>query len=178
MPTNKKIDIVSDLTEKLTAAKSVVLADYRGLTTSQIEDLRQKIEEAGGTFIITKNTLLQLALQNAKCKMQNIKLKEPTATLFSFSDEIAPIKALAKFTKEWELPIIKLGFLGKDLISTERINEMAKLPSRNELLTQIVGLLQIPTYGLVSVLKGNVRKLVYLMQAINKQKTRGGEKES
>ncbi|MBM4402042.1 MAG: 50S ribosomal protein L10 [Candidatus Cloacimonetes bacterium] len=176
MPTQKKINIVSDLTEKLSAAKSVVVTDYRGLTTSQIEELRQKTEEAGGNFVITKNTLLQLALQKSDIRypISDIRLTGPTATLFSFADEVTPIKALANFAKEWKLPIVKFGFLGKDYISGERINELAKLPNRNELLAELIGQIQTPTWGLVNLLEENTRKLVYLLQGIKQSK--GGEK--
>lgn len=201
MPTNKKINIVSDLTEKLAAAKSVVLTDYRGLTTPQIEELRQKIEEVGGTFMITKNTLLQLALEATGYQLParqspdarqplrgtsglgsrrlaggpptTYQLEGPTATLFAFQDEIAPLKALTKFGKEWELPTIKAGFLGQEFITAEKVKELAKLPGKNELLTKLVGQLQVPIYGTVNALQGNLKNLVYLLQSIKESK--GGD---
>lgn len=181
MPTQKKINIVSDFVEKLSSAKSVVFTDYRGLTTTQIEDLRRKIEETGGTFMVTKNTLLQLALQNAKYQSAtggpNSKLKEPTATLFAFTDEITPIKTLVKFAKEWELPTIKFGFLSKEFLGAERINELARLPGKNQLIANLIGQLQTPSCGLVNILESNLKNLVYLMQIVSEQKTnQGGDK--
>lgn len=180
MPTQKKIDIVADLTEKLTKAKSVVFTDYRGLQTPQLENLRRKVEEGGGAFGITKNTLLQLALQRVKYSPplanQNSKLKGPTATLFAFTDEVAPIKALVNFAKEWELPKIKLGVLGKDFIDAEKVKELANLPGKNELFAKLAREMQVPTYNLVNVLKSNLRNLVYVIKALSEQKqSKGGD---
>ena len=157
----------------------MVLTDYRGLTTSQIEELRQKTEEAGGTFMITKNTLLRLAAEKTGLPRDFAEgeiLRGPTATLFSFSDEIAPIKDLVNSAKEWGLPTIKAGFLGQEFITAEKVKELAKLPGKNELLAKLVGQIQAPISTLTNILQGNLRNLIYLLQAINKSK--GGEEES
>lgn len=165
MPTQKKIDIVSNLREKLTTAKSVVFVDYRGLKTNQLENLRAQVERYGGRFMITKNTLLQLALQNSQ-----IALTEPTAILFAFEDEIAPIKALVEFTKEWELPTIKAGFLGQEFITAEKVKGLAKLPGRDILLAMTIAQIQAPTRGLINALANNLRNLTCVIQSIKEQK--------
>lgn len=165
MPTQKKIDIVSNLKEKLAAAKSVVFVDYRGLKTNQIENLRAQVEESGGSFMITKNTLLQLSLQDSQ-----IALAKPTAALLSFTDEITSIKILTKFAKEWELPTIKFGFLGKEFINAEKVKELSNLPGRDMLLAMTIAQIQAPVKGLVNALANNLRNLTCVIQSIKEQK--------
>ncbi|HET7713235.1 MAG TPA: 50S ribosomal protein L10 [Patescibacteria group bacterium] len=169
MPSKTKIAKVADLSDKLNRAKSVVLTDYRGLSVAQISDLRKKVEAVGASYEVTKNTLLSRSLGSKEIPSE--ALEGPTATLFSFTDEIAPLKALQDFIKTNNLPTVKVGFLGSDLLDATRISELAKLPGREVLLGKLVGSLKGSQYGLVSVLSGNVRKLVYALDAVAKSKS-------
>ncbi len=169
MPSQLKIDKVKELSEKLVRAKSVVLTDYRGLSVSQLDDLRKKVETAGAEFEVTKNTLLSRSLGEKEVPAE--VLEGPTATLFAFEDEIAPLKALQDFIKINSLPTIKIGFLGSSLLSALQVSELAKLPSRQILLGKLVGSLKGNQYGLVSVLSGNIRKLVYVLDGVAKSKS-------
>lgn len=170
MPSQVKFDKVNDLTDKLQRAKSVVLTDYRGLTVAQIEELRGKVEEAGAEYEVTKNTLLSRSLKDTNREAPTETLEGPTATLFSFKDEVAPLKALQDFIKTNNLPVVKTGFLGNESIDPKQVENLAKLPSREILLGKLVGSLKSPQYGLVSVLSGNIRKLVYALDAVAKAK--------
>jgi len=164
-----KIEKVQDLTEKLNRAKAVVLTDYRGLTVAQISELRSKIEAAGAEYEVTKNTLLSRSTGVKEVPTE--ALEGPTATLFAFEDEVAPLKALADFIKANSLPAIKIGFIGNTLLSPDQVNELAKLPSRDVLIGKLLGMLQSNQSRLVSVLSGNIRKLVYVLDSISKAKT-------
>lgn len=168
MPAQKKIAKVADLTDKLNRAKSVVLTDYRGLTVAQLDDLRKKVETVGAEFEVTKNTLLSRSLGSKEVPAET--LEGPTATLFAYADALAPLKALADFIKANSLPVIKVGFLGKDLLTAVQVGELAKLPSREVLLGRLVGSLKGSQYGLVNVLSGNIRKLVYALDAVARSK--------
>jgi len=176
MPSQKNIQQVKKLKEKLEKAKSVILADYRGLKVEQINELRQKIKEAGGELRVSKNTLLGLALKNTQCCLKSQrpvlteKLKGPTAVLFSYEDEIAPLKALYQFFQEHNLPKIKVGFFEDKLLEENRVIELAKLPSKEALQLKLIAALSSPISGLVYVLKGNLQKLVGLLRAIEKSK--------
>lgn len=174
MPSAKNIQQVKDLKEKLGKAKSVVLTNYRGLSVDQINDLRRKIKKAGGELKVAKNTLLKISFKDLKFKTDDLKeaLTEPTAILFSYQDELSPIKALYQFCQENELPEIKLGFLEKELFTKDKIIDLAKLPALETLQAKLVATINSPLYGLVYVLKANLQGLTRVLSQI---KT-GGEK--
>lgn len=177
MPTTKKVQIVQDLTEKLKRAKSVILTDYSDLSVPQQQKLRSKLQEAGAEFTVVKNTLLKLALQNLEFRtkdssgMKNLEFSGPTATLFAYEDEIAPIKALVEFAQEFELPKIKIGFFEGKTIEKEEILELAKIPGKSELLAKLVYTINSPISSLVNVLSSDIRNLVWILSSLKK----GGE---
>ena len=168
----QKEEIVKQIQEKLGKAKSVVFADYRGLTMKQLSDLRNKLRDLDAEFTITKNTLLDRALPSSNLQLPSSSLEGPTATLFAYDDEISPIKILVKTLKDAALGKVKLGFLGAESLDESKIQYLASLPSKDELRGQTVGVLAAPLQGMVSVLQGNLRNLVYALGQINKQ--RGG----
>lgn len=172
MPSKKNISEVENLATKLEKSKSVVLADYKGLTVAQITKLRNQISDSGAEMKVTKNTLLSLALTKAGFPKEEIKdqLLGPTATIFSYEDEVAPLKITAEFGKDNQFPSFKAGFLGKTFLSADKVKELSQLPSREVLLAKLVGTLNAPLYGLAVVLQGNLRKLVYVLKAIEKNK--------
>lgn len=161
----QKEEIVAKLSEKLGRAKAVVFADYKGLTMKQLSDLRNKLHEVNSEFSITKNTLLKLALPT-------FELDGPTATLFAYDDEISPIKILVKVLKDIALGKVKSGFLGNMSLDEAKILQLATLPTKDELRAKTVGILVAPLQGIISVLGGNLRNLVYAVSEIKKM--RGG----
>lgn len=161
----KEADLIK-LTEKLNKAKAVVFADYKGMGMEQLSDLRNKLREVQGEFSVTKNTLLQKALPGTD-------IKGPTATLFSFDDEISPIKILVKAFKDLGVGKVKQGFLGETALDEARIIQLSTLPTKDELRAKTVGVLVAPLQGMVSVLQGNLRNLVYALDQIRLSK--GGE---
>lgn len=175
MPSQKNINTLIEIKDKLNKSKSVVFADYMGLNVKQISDLRKKVKESGAEFKVLKNTLLRLGLKELGWKIEEgVVLKElsgPTAVLFGYEDEIAPLKALYDFSQENELPKIKFGFLTKDFLTGEKIISLAKLPSKEVLLAKLVSNLSSPIYGLVYTLKGNLTKLVLVLNQIRKSKS-------
>lgn len=170
MPSQKNLTTVSTLSEKLQKSKSVVLADYRGLSVNQQRKLRNQVKTSGGELIVAKNSLISLALKAEKYSLP-ADLTGPTLILFAYEDEIAPIKALVEFAKTNELPKAKLGFLAKEPLSADQIHQLAALPTRIELITKTVSTLKSPLNGIVNVLSGNFRKLVYALNAIKAVKS-------
>lgn len=169
MPSQKNQNTVKLLQEKLHQAKSIVLADYRGLSVNQQKELRNQIKIVGGELIVAKNSLLQLALKAEKINLPDnfaAILQGPTITLFAYEDEIAPIKTLAEFAKIHNLPTIKTGFLSREFLSADQVNQLATLPTKIQLIAQTIAALESPLNGLVNILSGNFRKLVYALQAI------------
>lgn len=172
MPKTKaqKIAKVTDLTQKLGRAHSVVFADYQGLTMNQLSDLRNKLRDAGAEFEITKNTLLNIALPASSFELPASSLTGPTATLFAYEDEIAPIKILVKALKDAQKGAVKLGLLNNDILDALAITRLANLPAKLELQAKLVGSIYSPLYGMVNVLQGNLRNLVYALNQIKMQR--------
>lgn len=165
----KRIDITDSLKDKLTKAKTVVVTDYRGLNMTQLQELRKELLKNEADFTVAKNRLMVRAAKESGYPTPD-RLEGPTAVLFGFGDEISPIKALATFIKTNKLPEIKLGYLNQELLTKEQVNQLASLPTKQELIGKVVGGISSPLYGLVSVLQGNLRNLVYTLNAIKEQK--------
>ena len=163
---SQKEETVTQIQEKLAKAKALVFTDYKGLSMKQLSDLRDKLREVNGEFAITKNTLLERALPDSS-------FDGPTATLFAYDDQISPIKILVKAFKDYTIGKVKMGFLGVEPLDEASILQLATLPTKDELRGQIVGVLIAPLQGMVSVLQGNLRNLVYALNQIKLQK--GGE---
>lgn len=175
MPKTKqqKIDIVTDLKDRVAKSKSIVFADYKGMNMAQLSALRIQLEDLSASFTVTKNNLIKIALKENGLKADDAIFEGPVATLFSFGDEIAPIKALTKAIKDNGLGKTKSGFLNGEFLTDAQVNQLAQLPGKDELRAKVVGSLGAPLYGIVGVLQANLRNLVYALDAIRKQK--GGE---
>lgn len=176
MPKTKdqKIKAVEDLTDKLQRAKSVVFADFKGLNMKQLSDLRDKLRESEAEFTITKNTILERALKSTNYPLPTTNIFEgPTATLLAYGDEISPIKLLVKALIDASLGKVKAGFLGSENLDASKLQQLASLPSKDELRGRAVGVLVAPLRGIVVVLQANLRNLVYALDQI--KTTRGGE---
>lgn len=176
MPSQKNINQLNDLKEKIEKSKAVVLADYSGLSVKEQSQLRRKIAEAKGQFSVFKNTLFKIAFKELKKEVPrqlDEALQGPTAFLFAYDDEIGPIKALVEFAQEKEMPKTKIGILlepSDRVLTLEEIEELAKLPSQDQLLAKLVGMLNSPTARLVNALSGNIKKLAFVLSAIQKQR--------
>lgn len=165
----QKQEDVKILTEKLARAKSVVFADYQGLTMNQLSKLRNELREQNAEFNVTKNTLLEISMPTAY-NLQPTTYQGPTATLFSYGDEIVPIKILVKALKEAQKGKIKGGILDAEALDGIVINRLASLPSKLELQAKVVGSLSSPLYGIVGVLQANLRNLVFALDQIRIQR--------
>jgi len=168
----QKEQIVKDLTETLSRTKSVVFADFQGLKMPEIEELRSKCIEEGIGYTVAKKTLLNLALEKAGIKDIDTKSIEGSiATVFGLEDEVAPAKILAQFAKSHEALEIKGGILEGALVPIEEVVKLSKLPSKAELYAKVVGSINAPVSGFVNVLAGNIRGLVYALNAIKETKS-------
>lgn len=162
-----KEETVKTLAEKIARAKTLIFADYHGLTVNQISDLRRKIKAAGGELVVTKNTLLARALPNYLTTQLPNSITGPTASIFSYEDEVAPTKAVADVAKTLGVPKFKFGFFGRDLLDTAAVESLAKIPPRPELHAKVVGALASPLYGIVGVLQANIRNLLSILDQIS-----------
>lgn len=169
----QKIDSVLQLKDKFNQAKTVVFTDYKGMSMSQLSDVRKQLRDHSSEFSITKNNLVKIALKDSKISVENNVLEGPTATLFAFGDEILPIKALTKAIKDNQVGEIKGGLFNGEFMDKYKVQKLATLPSKEELRGKTVGVLVAPLQGIVGVLQANLRNLVYALEQIKVQK--GGE---
>jgi large subunit ribosomal protein L10 len=167
MPSKQNVSDLSEIKQRKDKAKSVVFVHYRGLTSNNINELRRKIKEAGGELLIFKNTLLRIAFENQDLSQS---LTGPTAAIFAYEDEVAPLKIVADFAKTTQLPELTAAYLDEKFLSAEAVKQLAKLPGKLELRAKVIGTMAAPLYGLVNVLQGNIRKIVYTISAIKDKK--------
>lgn len=169
MPTQKKIDTVNELTEKLARARSVILADYRGLKHKQMEELRRAVKKANADFVVAKNRLFLRALSD-KAESLKASLVDTTAVLFSYTDEVAPLKELAKFFKAAGVGKTKAGLLRGSFLGESELTRLSQLPTREVLLGQLVGQLKAPINGLHYALSWNLRRVVWVLDGVKNSK--------
>jgi large subunit ribosomal protein L10 len=171
MPTQKKIDTVNELTQKVEKAKSIVFADYRGLKHKQLEELRKLLKKVDSELVVAKNRLMKKALGEEKTKSlaQNV-LEDTTIALFAYADEVSPLKEILKYFKTAGVGKAKAGFLGSTALTVEEVSRLSTLPSREMLLTRLVGQLNNPIQGLHYSLQWNLNRLAWALNAIKEKK--------
>ena len=174
MPSEKilqqKKEEVNLLSMKIKSAKSIVFADYRGLTVEQDTALRSALRAAGVDYKVVKNTLTRFAAKENGLDGLDPILAGPTAMAISTEDLIAPAKVLAEFAKKYEKLEIKAGVIEGKVIDVNGVKALAELPPREVLIARVLGGLNAPISGFVNVLNGNIRGLVVALNAIAEQK--------
>lgn len=166
---NEKRETVQDLIKKLQEAKSVVFANYQGLSVAQLTELRQKLKKSEAELSVVKNTLLKRALKACDKGVGEQVFIGPTATIFGFGDQISPIKTLAIFAKNFGLPVSKAGFLDSQLISKDEVEKLANLPEQSQLQAQVVAYIASSLFGLANVLQANIGNLIYTLDQMAKK---------
>ena len=154
---------VQEIAAKFEAAASVVVVDYRGLTVSQVTELRKQLREAGVEFKVYKNTLTRRAAESVGVEGINEFLTGPNAIAFSNEDVVAPAKIINEFAKKNEALEIKAGIIEGTIASVEDVKALAELPSREGLLSMLLSVLQAP-----------VRNFALATKAVAEQKEEQG----
>ena len=171
MPNIQNIAAVADLETKLSSVQAIFLADYAGLKVSEQVALRDLVRAQGGTLTVAKNSLLKIALTNKGYDLSTLEseLTGPNLTLLAQGDAALSLKAMVEFAKsnDKNLPRVKAGILGKDVLSLNKVMQLASLPSKLELIAQLLGTLSNPMRQLVSVLSAPMRNFVYALNAIS-----------
>lgn len=166
----QKEEVVKKLTEQIKAGKAMVFSDYAGTTVAKMKQLRDELRKTGSTYKITKKRLIELAFRNAGIEVDVAKMEGQIGVAIGKDDEVSAARALAKFSKENEGFKVLQGVLENKVISAEEVNALAALPSREELLSKLVGTINAPVSGFVNALAGNLRNLVGVLKAIGDNK--------
>ncbi len=156
--------VVAGIREKMAAAKSIVLIDYRGLTVAEVTELRNQCRAAGVEYAVLKNTMVSLAAKELGINGLDDYLKGPTAVAFGMTDAVAPAKVLTEFIKKAKKTEVKCGVLDGQILNAAGVEALAAIPSREVLLAKVMG-------SMMSA----VSKFVYVVEALRKKQA--GEEE-
>lgn len=146
------------------------MADYRGMNVGQVTNLRRALREVKATMKVVKNTVAQRAVDGSPMEPLKEHFKGTTAVIVTEGDPVGPAKALTKFVKDVESFKLKVGFLSGKLISDKEIDSLSKLPSREEMISKLMGSMQAPAQNLVNVLSALPRQLATVLAAVRDKK--------
>jgi large subunit ribosomal protein L10 len=164
----QKQKILDDLRDKTARQKAIILVGINGLKVKDLSELRKKIKAVDGDLQVAKKTLAEIVFKEKKLDFDKDKFKTELGFVFGFKDEISLAKVIYQFSKGNENLKILGGFLEGNFKTAEEIITLAQLPTREELLAKLVGSISSPISGLVNVLQGNLKGLIYALSAIKK----------
>ena len=170
MRLEEKQRIAEDLRERFSKSAIIVLTDYKGLDVAAMNDLRRKLRAEGIEFQVVKNTLLVRAVEDTDAALMKDYFKGPSAVALSYDDPVAPAKVLTQFAKDNEKLEIRAGLLNGQVLDAGAVNALAKLPSREVLLGQLLSVMnEVPT-SFVRTIAEIPRCLLNVLTAIRDQK--------
>ena len=175
MATAEKEAKVEELKAIMAETKGFYLADFTGIDVASVTELRSKLRDAEVQYQVIKNRLAIRAAEEVGITGLKEYFTGPTAIAYSKEDPIAPAKILQDFVTDGGKIQIKTGFIEGEILAADRVEALAKLPSKEELIGKVVAGVQSPLYGLSGVLNGLLRGLVGVLSAIEKQRVEGGE---
>jgi large subunit ribosomal protein L10 len=167
MPTAEKTAAIEQLRGTFQKATAIFLADFTGLNVEKMTDLRRKCRESGVEFAVVKNTLAIKATRELELAELEPHLKGPTALCVSTDDPVSPARVLVDFRKENDdKPALKLGFVDGQVLTPEQVQALANLPTRDQLLSQVMQVAMAPIQNLVYALNASMSKLVRTVDAV------------
>ena len=165
-----KTETVGALKGAILAQRGAVIAEYRGLKVSEMTVLRKKLRAIDAEVKVVKNTLIRRAAEGTPFGGLSAHFTGPTAIAFSHGDPVALAKAMKEFAAATPKVTLRAGFVEGRVLSAKEVETLASVPSRDVLLSRLVGGLSSPITRLALVLSGPPRKLVYALDSIRKQK--------
>jgi large subunit ribosomal protein L10 len=172
MPKTKqqKQETLQTLESGLKAAKSAVFANFQGLTVAQMEELRKECRKENVGVLVAKKTLVKRAFDAMGITSVDPASFHGGVATFTGSDEMTPAKIVSTFAKKFEVTSVYGGMLEGKYVDAAMVKSLASLPSKQELLSKLVGTLNAPVSGFVNVLAGNLRNLVGVLNNIKNAK--------
>jgi large subunit ribosomal protein L10 len=165
-----KVEEVAALRAKFETTKGVILSDYRGLNVQQMAELRSRLREAAVELQVVKNTLARRATEETTFAPLMDHFVGPTSIAFTDHDVVAMAKALTGYAKDQPKLEVRVGLVQGQVLSPTQITALAELPPREVLLARLLASMQSPLVGLVGVLRGVQRHLLYALLAIKTAK--------
>ncbi len=165
-----KAAAVEQITARLRESSTAVLADYRGMTVGQMQELRQRLRGGGIEMVVVKNTLARRAVEAAGYAGLKKELVGPVAIVFAREDVSAPARLITEYFRANRKMAVKSGLLQGNVIDAETVTQLAELPSREVLLSRLLGALQAPLANLVGVLAAPLSQFARTLDAVRAQK--------
>ena len=175
MNREEKAAVIEQVATQIQEAEAIYAVDYRGISVTQVAELRSRLAEADASLRVVKNSLTERAADQAGAEGLKELLEGPTAFTFVRGDAALAAKAIATFRREHEVPQFKGGTLNGDALTIDQIEDIAKLPARNVLDGQLVGVLASPVTSLVRGLNQLIAGLAIQLGAIAEQGLVGGD---
>ena len=175
MNRTEKESFVSALRERIAGAPVVYLTDFSGLDVKSITQLRRSLRASGAEYMVVKNRLAKLAFEDSELPNIFDGMTGPTGVVLGRDDVVAPAKALTDFAKDHnQMPAFKLGILENQILQPEQIDRIAKLPSREVLLSQLAGALEAPLSMLATAMEGKLQEMAGLLDALKAERSGDG----
>jgi large subunit ribosomal protein L10 len=173
----QKAQAISDFSEGIGQATNAFLISFKGITVPQVTELRKQVRESGSEYVVIKNTLALIAVKDSPLVELRDHFTGETAVAYNRTDAVALAKALTKFAKDVPAVQFKGALLSGQIVAANQIQAIANLPSREELLSKLLYLMQHPIRGLAVVLNGTIRNIAVVLDQIAKQKGGGAASE-
>ena len=170
MPSVKNINSVKELSVKLDKAKAIYFTDYLGLDVVSVTKLRKNFVEKDVEFTVAKNTLIKLAAKEVGISGVDEFLEGPTAIAFGYEDPTDPARVIKEFLKDFDKPSVKGMIFEGEIFTSDQFDKIANLPSKEQLLSKLVGMLNSPMSKLSSTLNGSVSGLLGRLTQLNSKK--------
>jgi large subunit ribosomal protein L10 len=171
MKRSEKEAIIAEVADKASRAVAMYFADFSNITVAEETELRREFRKSGVEYNVVKNTLARKALQHLTGYDRVYdKLVGPTGIAFSYDDPSAPAKIIKKYSEKSGKFKLKAAVIEKQVYDATRLNELANMPSRKDMVAAILGSLQAPASGIVGAINAIARDLVYVLDAIEKKK--------
>jgi len=171
MKRSEKDQIIAEVKEKAARAKGMFFADFTGITVEEINDLRREFRKSRVDYTVVKNTLARKALESVGGYDTVLsRLKHPTAIAFAYDDPVAPAKIMKKFREKNEKLVVKVCIIEKQVFEGKQLDEIAKLPTRKEIIAGVLGSIQAPMAGIAGAINAVMRDIVSIVDQIEKKK--------
>jgi large subunit ribosomal protein L10 len=166
--------MLAEYEEGVVHAPHAFLVGYQGISVPKVTELRQRIRESGGSYVVVKNRLVLRAIEGKALDQLRDQFSGPIAIAYSDSEPVALAKVLADFQKEAPAIELRGGLLNGQRVAGDQIKEIANLPSREQLITKLLFLLQSPITRLARTLAAVPRDLVLVLEQIRQQREAQG----
>jgi len=171
MPTPQKEQILQDTSERIRGVRGIYLADFSGMSVEKLSLLRKKCREQKVQFRVIKNTLLKRAFNERGISELDPHLEGPTGLVFSAESEMAPAKILADFAKEHEKPRIKAAVVDGRLFGDKEVAQLAALPSREVLMSQLLGTVIAPMTTFLAAIEATLALPAVMADVLHRERS-------